>query len=136
MKFQPDHHGTAITGYGPGWIAIGGQRLHHSLVLRHTGERADWACAGFDELSEAHFTPLADARPELVVFGSGSTLRFPRPAWIRRLIETGIGVETMDTGAACRTYNILAAEGRRVVAALLVEPGTDDGVALKSGVRN
>ena len=75
------------------------------------------------ELTDAHFTPLAELRPELVLFGSGAALRFPRPAWVRRLIEAGIGVETMDTGAACRTYNILAGEGRRVVAALLVEPG-------------
>ena len=123
MKFQPDQFGSAITSYGPGWIAIGGQRLEHSVVLHSTGEHALWACAGFDELTDAHFTPLAGLRPELVLFGSGAALRFPRPAWVRRLIEAGIGVETMDTGAACRTYNILAGEGRRVVAALLVEPG-------------
>ena len=123
MKFQPDQFGSAITSYGPGWIAIGGQRLEHSVVLHGTGEHALWACAGFDELTDAHFTPLAELRPELVLFGSGAALRFPRPAWVRRLIEAGIGVETMDTGAACRTYNILAGEGRRVVAALLVEPG-------------
>ena len=123
MKFQPDQFGSAITSYGPGWIAIGGQRLEHSVVLHSTGEHALWAGAGFDELTDAHFTPLAELRPELVLFGSGAALRFPRPAWVRRLIEAGIGVETMDTGAACRTYNILAGEGRRVVAALLVEPG-------------
>ncbi|HPR46050.1 MAG TPA: MTH938/NDUFAF3 family protein, partial [Ottowia sp.] len=55
-------------------------------------------------------------------FGSGTRLRFPRPAWLRPLIEAGIGVETMDTAAACRTWNILTGEGRRVLAALLVEP--------------
>ncbi|MBP6781208.1 MAG: hypothetical protein KA148_11820, partial [Ottowia sp.] len=57
--------------------------------------------------------------------------RFPRPAWIRALIEAGIGVEAMDTGAACRTYNILAGEGRRVIAALLLEPGEESQDGLK-----
>ena len=66
---------------------------------------------------------LAAAGPELVVFGSGARLRFPQAAWIRPLIEAGIGIETMDTAAACRTYNILAGEGRRVIAALLLEAG-------------
>ena len=58
----------------------------------------------------------------LVLFGSGRRLRFPRPEWLRPLIERRIGVETMDTAAACRTYNVLGGEGRLVVAALLLEP--------------
>ena len=82
-------------------------------------------------MSPAHFASLVETNPELVVFGSGNALRFPRQAWIRSLIEARIGVETMDTGAACRTYNILAGEGRRVVAALLVEPGMPDEDRLK-----
>ncbi len=120
MKFQPDQFGSAITGYGPDWIAVAGERVGHSLLLSSSGERQDWRCARFEDLSPAHFAPLAAARPELVVFGSGRLLRFPRPIWIRDLIEAGIGIETMDTGAACRTYNILAGEGRRVMAALLL----------------
>jgi uncharacterized protein len=60
-------------------------------------------------------------RPELVLFGSGTRLRFPRPEWLQALVALGIGLETMDTAAACRTYNILAGEGRHVVAALLLE---------------
>ena len=130
MKFQPDQFATAITGYGPGWIAVAGERIEHSLILNSAGERAAWACARFDDLSDAHFAPLAAQAPELVVFGSGHATRFPRPAWIRALVEAGIGVEAMDTGAACRTYNILASEGRRVIAALLVESGekTPDGL--------
>ncbi len=122
MKFQPDQFGTAITAYGPGWIAVGGARVERSLLLRSTGESMEWPCARFDELNASHFVPLADARPELVVFGSGQRLRFPRPEWIRPLVEQGIGIETMDTAAACRTFNILAGEGRRVMAALLLEP--------------
>ncbi|MCA0324598.1 MAG: Mth938-like domain-containing protein [Proteobacteria bacterium] len=124
MKFQPDHLDSAVTGYGPGWITVAGQRITHSLILRSDGRRETWACARFEDLSAELFAPLIDSRPELVVFGSGSRLRFPKPAWIRPLIEARIGLESMDTPAACRTYNILAGEGRQVVAALLLE--TDD----------
>lgn len=131
MKFQPDQFGAAITGYGPGWVAVAGQRLHHSLVLHSDGQRRAWAPRRFEDFSEADFAPLAQARPELVVFGSGERLRFPRPAWVRALIDANIGIETMDTPAACRTYNILAGEGRRVVAALLVEPGEESPDRLK-----
>ncbi|MDO5624887.1 MAG: Mth938-like domain-containing protein [Pseudomonadota bacterium] len=123
MKFQPDAFGTAITAHGPGWLALGAERIDHSLVLHgDSGQRHDWGCARFEDLTAAHFAQLCQGQPELVVFGSGKRLRFPQPAWIRPLIEAGIGIETMDTPAACRTYNILAGEGRRVVAALLVEP--------------
>ena len=125
MKFQPDVFGSAITGYGPGWVAVGGERVHHSLILNGTtGERQDWQIARFDDLDAGHFERLAALKPELVVFGSGDRLRFPRPPWIRALVESRIGLETMDTAAACRTYNILAGEGRRVIAAILVEPCT------------
>ena len=131
MKFQPDQFGTAITAHGPGWIAVAGERFTHSLVLHSHGEISRWPCDGFDALEPAHFEALAQLRPELVVFGSGERLRFPRPALLRSLIEARIGVETMDTAAACRTYNILAGEGRRVVAALLIEPGAPDANGLK-----
>ncbi len=124
MKFQPDQFGQAITAYGAGWIAIGSVRIEHSVLLKLDGTREPWPCSRFEELSGALFEPLALNAPELVVFGSGTRLRFPQPAWIRPLIEAGIGVESMDTAAACRTYNILAGEGRRVIAALLLETGS------------
>lgn len=122
MKFQPDQFGAAITAHGPGWVAVGAQRYDHSLVLHGEGTPpAPWGCARFEDLTAEHFALLLQNRPELVVFGSGEKLRFPRPAWIRPLVEAGVGIETMGTPAACRTYNILAGEGRRVVAALLLE---------------
>ena len=65
---------------------------------------------------------LGNLKPELVIFGSGARLRFPPPAFLRSLMDARIGLETMDTLAACRTYNILAGEGRHVIAALIVEP--------------
>ncbi len=72
-------------------------------------------------LGAEHFAPLADAGAELVLFGSGARLRFARPQWLEALYARRIGVETMDMAAACRTYNILAGEGRRVLVALLIE---------------
>ena len=78
-----------------------------------------WPADAFTALTEAHFEALAALAPELVIFGSGSRIRFVRPALLRPLTERRIGVETMDTAAACRTYNVLLAEGRRVAAALI-----------------
>lgn len=125
MKLHADKLDTqSITSYGEGWIAVNGQRHTSSLILASGGQLQAWNCHGFDSLNAAHFEQLADVMPEapeLVVFGSGSRLRFVRPALLQGLMERRIGVETMDTAAACRTYNILAGEGRRVVAALLIE---------------
>ena len=122
MKLQPDKPTVqTISGYGPGWIAVDAEKFSNSLVLGSRGERELWPCRRFEELQAGHFAPLAALRPELVLFGSGSRLRFPRPEWLQALVEQRIGLETMDTAAACRTYNILAGEGRHVVAALLLE---------------
>ena len=116
---KPDR--VAITGYGPGWIAVNGERHTTSLLIGADGAMQPWDCRSFDTLTAAHFAGLADSNPELVVFGSGHLLRFAPPAVLRALLERRIGVETMDTGAACRTFNILASEGRRVAAALILE---------------
>ncbi|GAB3496827.1 Mth938-like domain-containing protein [Curvibacter fontanus] len=122
MKLQPDKSPVqTIRGYGPGWIAVDAEKFSTSLVLGSHGERQVWDCSRYEELSSRHFAPLAELRPELVLFGSGARLRFPRPEWLQALVALGVGLETMDTAAACRTYNILAGEGRHVVAALLLE---------------
>ena len=123
MKFQPKPaQAHTITAYGPGWIALGPQRITQSIIMQAGQPWQPWGVASFDALDAAAFARLAEPSPELVVFGSGERLRFPRPAWIRPLVEKRIGIETMDTPAACRTFNILADEGRRVLLALLVEP--------------
>ena len=122
MKFQPDVISVqSISGYGPGWISLGHEKITTSLVIGSHGERFDWACHSFDQLTAAHFEQLAALGTELVIFGSGERLRFPQPAWIRPLIEKQTGIETMDTQAACRTYNILASEGRHVALALIID---------------
>lgn len=124
MKLHADHPDQfSITARGEDWIAVNGQRHSGSLLLSSSQGVQSWSCARFEDLCADHFTEVLgtdDPWPELVIFGSGTRLRFAHPSVLRPLIERRIGVETMDTAAACRTFNILAAEGRRVTAALLV----------------
>ena len=125
MKIQPDKSTVqSITGYGPGWIAVAGERIGTSVVVSSTGQRLAWDCRNFADLTAGHFSLLAGLDAELVIFGSGSRIHFPPPAWLTPLMARRIGLETMDTPAACRTYNILAGEGRIVVAALVIEDST------------
>jgi uncharacterized protein len=121
MKLQPDAiNGPSITGYGAGWVAVNGEKFTSSLIISAMGARLDWNCSQFEDLQATHFDQLIELSPELVLFGSGQHLRFAKPQWLTALYARRIGVETMDTQAACRTYNFLAGEGRKVVAALLL----------------
>lgn len=122
MKLQPDRFDTlAVQAHGPGWVVVNGERHEQSVTFSSVGQIQPWGCASRSVLTAEHFGRLLAWQPEVVVFGSGTRLQFVHPALLRPLIEAGIGVETMDTMAAARTYNILAGEGRRVVAALLIE---------------
>ncbi len=125
MKFQPEKtDATLITAYDAGGIHIGLERIEQSLVLGSHGERFDWQVANLEELTAEHFEQLGASKPELIIFGSGAKLRFVHPKLLAGLMQARIGVETMDTPAACRTYNILAGEGRHVVGAFLIESVT------------
>jgi uncharacterized protein len=123
MKLQAERiEGTnAISRHGPDGVIVNGQAHTHSVIVPWKGDVAAWPVARFADLSEAHFELLVARGPELVIFGSGARLQFARPALYRALIERRIGFETMDTAAACRTYNVLLAEGRAVLAALIFE---------------
>jgi uncharacterized protein len=124
MKFQPDTINVqSISAYGPDWVSIKNEKITSSLVISSNGERFDWACERFEDLTPEHFEQLAALNTELVIFGSGRRIRFPKPALTKALIEKQTGLETMDTQAACRTYNVLASEGRRVALALILEAG-------------
>jgi uncharacterized protein len=127
MKLQPDRIETqSVTAYGSGWIAIQGEKIMHSILITSEGVRLDWDCKSFDDLGPEHFLQLTQLDVELVIFGSGERHRFPKPEWQAGLMQRRIGLETMDTQAACRTYNILAGEGRKVAAALLIETCTSN----------
>ena len=113
---------NAVFGHGPGEISVNNTVFRHSVIVPWKGDILPWDAVTFDDLTAAHFARLAALSPELVIFGSGARIRFPAAPLMRTLIERGIGLETMDTGAACRTYNVLAAEGRSVVLAALMAP--------------
>jgi uncharacterized protein len=108
-----------FTGYGEGHVMVNRQRYAQNLVVLRDRLVTDWRPAGFDDLTAGDFTRLVELEPEIVLLGTGARLRFPRPELTRALIEARIGLEVMDLQAACRTYNILAAEERKVAAALL-----------------
>ncbi|HEY4958014.1 MAG TPA: Mth938-like domain-containing protein [Caldimonas sp.] len=121
MKMRADRMEgqNAIARHGPEGVLINGLEHTESVIVPWRGAVAAWNAASFESLRADHFARIAALAPELVLFGSGARLRFPSPALLRLLIDAHIGIETMDTAAACRTYNVLLAEGRSVVAALL-----------------
>ena len=121
MKFHlATATGNIVTGLGPGWVRIGATDYRENLVLTPATIATGFAPAGFDGLEEADFERLLPHKPEVVLFGAGRVIRVPHPRLTRALTDARIGLEVMDTPAACRTFNILAAEGRSVIAALLV----------------
>jgi len=121
MKLQADSVEAlnTVTAYGPGWIEINRQRHEGAVLVRPEGEIAAWTVQSFEALAAGDFEALLARKPELVLFGTGETQRFPHPRLTAALASAGIGVDVMNTHAACRTYNILMMEGRRVLAALL-----------------
>ena len=121
MKMRADRMEgqNAIARHGPDGVVVGAGQYTESVVVPWQGAVLPWRAASLEELTSGHFELLASLAPELVIFGSGPRIRFASPALLRPLIDARIGIETMDTAAACRTYNVLVAEGRSVVAALL-----------------
>ena len=123
MKFQPDSlDGVNTIGRHDGVsVWVGNASYRGSVIVPWQGPVRPWTPPAFDALTEAHFDELLQLQPELVIFGSGTRLRFPAPVLLSHLIARRVGVESMDTAAACRTYNVLVSEGRMVVAALLLD---------------
>jgi len=109
-----------FTGYGQGYVVVNQKRYDNNLIAMPDHIIEDWQVQTFEQLSAEHFELLLSFQPEIVLLGTGTTLRFPSPLVTKRLIEIKTGVEVMDTNAACRTYNILMAEGRNVAAALII----------------
>ncbi len=121
MKFHLQTPSSSIVAaLGEDWIRVGTAEYRDNVVLTPDAVIPGWAPAGFGALSEAEFASLRQYDPEIVLLGTGARQQFPHPRLVSALSEARIGVEPMDTRAACRTFNILVAEGRRVVAALIV----------------
>ncbi|MDR2876231.1 MAG: Mth938-like domain-containing protein [Methylobacillus sp.] len=109
-----------ITGYGDGWVTINETRHTSSLIVLPALLQTDWPVPDFDHLQTAHIAQIAALKPEVAILGTGATHRFPHPRLTQPLLDIGVSLECMDTAAACRTWNILMAEGRHVAAALIV----------------
>jgi uncharacterized protein len=122
MKFTQDDTGgsLAIQGYAEGQITINGVQYRSSLILTPDKVLPEWRPTGFTDLLSDDFLPLIELQPELILLGTGACHQFPHPSLTSEIIARRIGLEAMETAAACRTYNILMAEGRRVAAALLM----------------
>ena len=123
MRFaQIDDDGSyLIEAYDSDHIRINGRDYRAGIAVSARRIVTDWGPARIDDLDAGHVAALLVADPQVVVIGTGARQRFPDPTVYFALLERGIGVEVMDTGAACRTYNILVSEGRRVVAALILD---------------
>lgn len=120
MKLHPDaSNAYSIQSYSDEGVVVNGKLQAGPMKLCAIQGPQTWSAASFADLTQASFDELLAYRPELVIFGSGQRLRFPSPKLLQGLIRQGIGVETMDSGAACRTFNVLAGEGRHVVLAYL-----------------
>ncbi|MCF7985594.1 MAG: Mth938-like domain-containing protein [Thiohalocapsa sp.] len=121
MKFaQIEDDGTLlIEAYAADRVRVNGRDYSAGVAVSARRIMPEWGPAGVEALSAADIEALLETDPQVVILGTGARQHFPDPAVLAALMQRGIGIEVMDTGAACRTYNILASEGRRVVAALL-----------------
>ena len=122
MKLHASAAGGAntITAYGDDYVKVNGERRDGSIIVTAEAVRP-WAPATFDALSADDFQPLADLGVEIVILGTGPRQRFPHPRLTASLAQARVGVEVMDTKAACRTFNILVAEARKVALAVVFE---------------
>ena len=111
-----------IKAYTAAEIVIGDEVFHSSLMLTPERIIPEWSPRAVMDLAEADFAAMCELRPEVVLLGTGARMVFPAAAVTQPLLRGSIGLEVMDTQAACRTYNILAGEGRKVLAALIIEP--------------
>ena len=111
---------NAFTGYGEGYVEVNRARLRASVLVSPERVVTDWPADSIESLTADHLAAIVELHPEIVLLGTGAAFRFPEPALLAPLYKAGIGVEVMDTPAACRTFNILMGEGRNVVAALVV----------------
>lgn len=122
MKFAEadTNEGYFITSYDETTLQVNGKNFHTSLIISNDKLKTDWPPRSIETLGTEDFSPIIELEPELVIIGTGNKLIFPPVDTYAELIKKGIGIDIMDTGAACRTYNILTSEGRHVVCGLIL----------------
>jgi len=121
MRFSQDTSaGNSIQAFRPGEIIFNERKINGSVIIT-ADEIIEWQPQHFDAVTAGHIQLLADYQPEIVILGTGRHQQFPAPHYTAGLLTRGIGVEIMNTDAACRTFNVLLSEDRRVVAAMILE---------------
>jgi uncharacterized protein len=121
LHSQDNQQYQTVTGYDADGVEINARRYDYSvLVLPETPPRP-WPVTRFEDLTEEHFAIIEQDQPDVVILGTGERQRFVHPKLIKALSARRAGVESMDSHAACRTYNILMGEGRKVTLALIIE---------------
>jgi len=125
MKLHSDdtQQYQTVTGYHAGVVEINAQPFDYSLTVLPEVPPRPWNVTRFEDLTAAHFEQIAQDKPDVVILGTGERQRFVHPRLVASLSDLRIGVESMDSQAACRTYNILMGEGRKVTLALIVGSG-------------
>lgn len=118
-----DEDAKLVRRYGDGYVVVNDESVETSCILTPRELYADWAPDGFEALGSDHIERLVAFDPDMILLGTGRTQRFPHPTVMTPAFDKRVGVEVMDTGAACRTFNILMNEGRQVVAGLLMIDG-------------
>jgi uncharacterized protein len=123
MKLHLDQSPSlnTVTAYGDNYFDVNAVRYQHSVLLMPSGQVEKWPINEFSQLTGEHFLAMLGRQPEVILIGTGRRQRFVHPRLWAPLAERHLGVEAMDTAAACRTYNILMTEGRLVLAALILE---------------
>ncbi|QWD76603.1 Mth938-like domain-containing protein [Polynucleobacter sp. MWH-UH24A] len=121
LHSDPQSSQNTITGYGIGFLEVNQTPYSYALIVQPEGEVLAWPVKESQDLSEDHFSMISALLPELVIVGTGKKQVFLNPKILQPLIKAKIGFEMMDSQAACRTYNILMGEGRKVLAAILLE---------------
>jgi uncharacterized protein len=127
MKLHSDstQQYQTVTGYDAGGVEINAQRFEFSLLVMPEMAPRPWNVARFEDLEAAHFEQIAQDAPDVVILGTGERQRFVHPRLVASLSARHIGVESMDSQAACRTYNVLMGEGRKATLALILEPAAN-----------
>lgn len=122
MKFTADStSGNIIRSYSPGEIKLRGEIIRSNLIISQDKVIPDWDPPSIEQLSIADFAPALEQKPEIILFGTGRLQKFPGISLLTEIMRSGTAIEVMETGAACRTYNVLISEFRSVVAALLID---------------
>lgn len=142
MRLHAEGSAVRVGSYGPGYFVIGERTVRHSVILAPDGTVEPWPPAASADLDEEHLRRLVSYHPEVVLLGTGASQTFPPTRLLRPFVESGLGLEVMDTPAACRTWNVLAGEGRAVVAGMIPiglgppsRPGRTQTTAAEAGKR-